>query len=160
MSAELNPTIRRSAYPAGLLMDACIEDECEAPAGLGTLVGNSAPMRSLFARIAPTAANVRLSKDSRLYLREHYWPGNVRELYNTVQRAFILADGELDLRGTASYGPNLYAGEQGLRWWHCRVASWLSSKHGRWGPARPLPSLLRRLPPNRPSASARPASTG
>src|SRR5690606_25885305 len=41
----------------------------------------------------------RLSCDSLSYLREHRWPGNVRELYNTVQRAFILADHELDLRG-------------------------------------------------------------
>jgi two-component system, NtrC family, response regulator HydG len=46
-----------------------------------------------------------LSEDSIRYLREHTWPGNVRELYNTVQRAFILSDAELDLRGGAAYGP-------------------------------------------------------
>jgi DNA-binding NtrC family response regulator len=46
-----------------------------------------------------------LSDDSIGYLREHSWPGNVRELYNTVQRAFILSDHELDLRGGAAYGP-------------------------------------------------------
>ncbi|HTO69441.1 MAG TPA: sigma-54 dependent transcriptional regulator [Myxococcota bacterium] len=28
-------------------------------------------------------------------LRSHSWPGNVRELHNAVQRAFILADGDL-----------------------------------------------------------------
>jgi two-component system, NtrC family, response regulator HydG len=49
------------------------------------------------------------SRDSLLYVRQHHWPGNVRELYNTVQRAFILADEELDLRGTASFGPNVHA---------------------------------------------------
>jgi two-component system, NtrC family, response regulator HydG len=46
-----------------------------------------------------------LSADSLAYLREHDWPGNVRELYNTVQRAFILADDQLELRGVAMYGP-------------------------------------------------------
>ncbi|HKE92864.1 MAG TPA: sigma 54-interacting transcriptional regulator, partial [Povalibacter sp.] len=30
-------------------------------------------------------------------LRQHPWPGNVRELRNAVHRAFILADGDLDL---------------------------------------------------------------
>jgi two-component system, NtrC family, response regulator HydG len=49
----------------------------------------------------------RLSYDSIVYLREHGWPGNVRELYNTVQRAFILADIELDLRGATTYGPRV-----------------------------------------------------
>jgi two-component system, NtrC family, response regulator HydG len=52
------------------------------------------------------------SSDSLRYLSEHSWPGNVRELYNTVQRAFILADDELDLRGASDYGPEL--GELGL----------------------------------------------
>lgn len=39
-----------------------------------------------------------LSADSYRLLREHIWPGNVRELRNAVQRAFILADKDLDLR--------------------------------------------------------------
>lgn len=47
------------------------------------------------------------SEDSLVYLRTHSWPGNVRELYNTVQRAFILADDELDLRNAARYGPSV-----------------------------------------------------
>jgi transcriptional regulator with PAS, ATPase and Fis domain len=47
------------------------------------------------------------SVDSLRYLRQHHWPGNVRELYNTVQRAFILADRQLDLRGAADCGPDL-----------------------------------------------------
>ena len=47
----------------------------------------------------------RLSADSLEYLRDYSWPGNVRELYNTVQRAFILCDSELDLRSGAAYGP-------------------------------------------------------
>jgi two-component system, NtrC family, response regulator HydG len=54
------------------------------------------------------APRKRFSRDSKLYLREHSWPGNVRELFNTVQRAFILADDEVDLRGTADYGPSVH----------------------------------------------------
>jgi transcriptional regulator with PAS, ATPase and Fis domain len=46
----------------------------------------------------------RLSLDSVDYLHEHRWPGNVRELHNTIQRAFILADTELDLRRATGYG--------------------------------------------------------
>jgi transcriptional regulator with PAS, ATPase and Fis domain len=49
----------------------------------------------------------RLSMDSMVYLRTHAWPGNVRELFNTVQRAFILTDDELDLRSAATYGPSV-----------------------------------------------------
>lgn len=49
-------------------------------------------------------ASKGLSTDSLRYLSEHSWPGNVRELHNTVQRAFILADEELDLRGATEYG--------------------------------------------------------
>lgn len=47
----------------------------------------------------------RFSGDSLRFLREYHWPGNVRELYNTVQRAFILADPQLDLRAANSCGP-------------------------------------------------------
>ncbi len=47
------------------------------------------------------------SEDSLTYLHTHTWPGNVRELYNTVQRAFILADEGLDLRSAATYGPSV-----------------------------------------------------
>lgn len=37
------------------------------------------------------------SKASRQFMKEYCWPGNVRELKNFVQRAFILADRELDI---------------------------------------------------------------
>ncbi|RJG00364.1 sigma-54 interaction domain-containing protein [Noviherbaspirillum sedimenti] len=37
------------------------------------------------------------SQASREFMQEYSWPGNVRELKNAVQRAFILADHELDL---------------------------------------------------------------
>lgn len=47
------------------------------------------------------------SADSLQYMRDYSWPGNVRELHNTVQRAFILCDAELDLRSAAAYGPCL-----------------------------------------------------
>lgn len=39
----------------------------------------------------------RLSAVARRVLAEHAWPGNVRELKNAVQRAYILADDELEL---------------------------------------------------------------
>jgi two-component system, NtrC family, response regulator HydG len=50
----------------------------------------------------------RMSHDSLAYLHEHGWPGNVRELYNTIQRAFILSDTELDLRSATTYGPRVH----------------------------------------------------
>jgi DNA-binding NtrC family response regulator len=43
----------------------------------------------------------RLSRDSLSCVRQYPWPGNVRELRNVVHRAFILADGELELRAVA-----------------------------------------------------------
>lgn len=54
---------------------------------------------------ASVGTHKRFSRDSLDYLREHPWPGNVRELHNTVQRAFILADARVDLRGASTYGP-------------------------------------------------------
>ncbi len=48
-------------------------------------------------------ANKEFSADSLRYLKEHRWPGNVRELSNTVQRAFILADDEIDLRSASEF---------------------------------------------------------
>jgi len=39
----------------------------------------------------------RFSRQSIATIRIHRWPGNVRELKNAVQRAFILADEEVDL---------------------------------------------------------------
>jgi DNA-binding NtrC family response regulator len=41
--------------------------------------------------------NKILSRSARRFLSEYRWPGNVRELKNLVQRAFILADRELDV---------------------------------------------------------------
>lgn len=46
---------------------------------------------------AEYGASKRLSADARLFLRTHTWPGNVRELKNSIHRAYILADHELDL---------------------------------------------------------------
>jgi DNA-binding NtrC family response regulator len=54
-----------------------------------------------------TAKN--FSGTSLIALREHAWPGNVRELRNAVQRAFIGAEQELDLR--ASMGQPAKAAE-------------------------------------------------
>jgi DNA-binding NtrC family response regulator len=39
----------------------------------------------------------RLSAEAVGNLHQHAWPGNVRELRNAIERAFILADEELDL---------------------------------------------------------------
>ena len=59
----------------------------------------------------------QFSGDSLACIRDYSWPGNVRELRNVVHRAFLLADGELDLRAvvgkstvSAANGP-----EQSLR---------------------------------------------
>jgi DNA-binding NtrC family response regulator len=41
--------------------------------------------------------NKVFSQASRQFMQAYHWPGNVRELKNAVQRAFILADRELDL---------------------------------------------------------------
>lgn len=38
------------------------------------------------------------SPDATLALRRYAWPGNVRELQNVIERAVILASGEIDLR--------------------------------------------------------------
>jgi DNA-binding NtrC family response regulator len=38
-----------------------------------------------------------LSEASRQFLHGYNWPGNVRELKNLVQRAFLMADSELEL---------------------------------------------------------------
>src|SRR3569623_949963 len=43
------------------------------------------------------------SRSSLRFMNEYHWPGNVRELKNMVHRAFILAEGELDL--AAAVGP-------------------------------------------------------
>lgn len=57
----------------------------------------------------------RFSPDSRQFLRENTWPGNVRELHNVIQRAFILADDELDLRNAANFNhrPSVQPADEG-----------------------------------------------
>jgi DNA-binding NtrC family response regulator len=66
--------------------------------------------RHLLERLnAVEGACKRFSLDSVNYLHSHRWPGNVRELYNTIQRAFILTDSELDLRRATTYGVQLDA---------------------------------------------------
>ena len=42
------------------------------------------------------------SDESRQFLHDYNWPGNVRELKNLVQRAYLLADGALDLAAARS----------------------------------------------------------
>lgn len=49
----------------------------------------------------------RLSDDSAACLVQYSWPGNVRELRNAVHRAFIMADGDLDLTGAIDKPPPL-----------------------------------------------------
>jgi DNA-binding NtrC family response regulator len=48
-------------------------------------------------RNAAAGTHKRLSQQATAHLYQHPWPGNVRELKNAVERAFILADDELDL---------------------------------------------------------------
>jgi len=45
-------------------------------------------------------SNKRFSDSSCGVLCQHQWPGNVRELRNAVERAFIMADSELELAPT------------------------------------------------------------
>jgi transcriptional regulator with PAS, ATPase and Fis domain len=49
---------------------------------------------------ARAATSKHLSENSRAVLCQHAWPGNVRELRNAVERAFIMADSELELAPT------------------------------------------------------------
>jgi DNA-binding NtrC family response regulator len=49
---------------------------------------------------ARSGTNKRFSANSRGVLCQHQWPGNVRELRNAVERAFIMADSDLELAPT------------------------------------------------------------
>ena len=44
----------------------------------------------------------QFSAQARQFLMQHAWPGNVRELKNAVQRAFILADSEINFEASAN----------------------------------------------------------
>lgn len=59
---------------------------------------------------AEEGTSKRFCADSLLCLRQHPWPGNVRELRNAVERAFILAEGDLDLRAVVDKPVVLSAG--------------------------------------------------
>ena len=50
------------------------------------------------------------SEESRHFLHSYSWPGNVRELKNLVQRAYLLADRELDLAAARSMSGTLSSG--------------------------------------------------
>jgi two-component system, NtrC family, response regulator HydG len=56
---------------------------------------------------AEAGATKTFSAAARGFLRQYAWPGNVRELKNAVQRAFILAEGEVNFdlpKSTANAG--------------------------------------------------------
>jgi DNA-binding NtrC family response regulator len=50
---------------------------------------------------AAEGAEKRCARAAMDRLRAYHWPGNVRELRNVVERAFILADGEIEPGGLA-----------------------------------------------------------
>jgi two-component system, response regulator FlrC len=53
------------------------------------------PLARHFAARIAAERRPRFSAEAEAVLRSHSWPGNVRELENTVQRALILASGEV-----------------------------------------------------------------
>jgi two-component system response regulator AtoC len=48
-----------------------------------------------FGRLRPELPKLALSKDARDALAAHRWPGNVRELEHVMERAVVLAEGEV-----------------------------------------------------------------
>ncbi len=54
---------------------------------------------------APTASAKTFSPAALEYLARHSWPGNVRELKNAVQRAFIMAESEVNFEPAAEQTP-------------------------------------------------------
>ncbi len=53
------------------------------------------PLARHFARRIVEGRGLRFSAEAEALLRSHSWPGNVRELENTIQRALILATGDV-----------------------------------------------------------------
>jgi len=49
--------------------------------------------------------NPGLSHEARDLLAAHSWPGNIRELQNAIERALILAEGELISAGQLGIAP-------------------------------------------------------
>ncbi|HYK41355.1 MAG TPA: sigma 54-interacting transcriptional regulator [Thermoanaerobaculia bacterium] len=47
-----------------------------------------------------------VSADAERAMREHAWPGNVRELFNRVQRAVLVASGEVLFPADLGFGPS------------------------------------------------------
>jgi two-component system response regulator AtoC len=64
---------------------------------------------------AASATDKRFTATARQYLMQHDWPGNVRELKNAVQRAFIMADAEIefDVRANGTANPRKSAVNSG-----------------------------------------------
>ncbi len=58
---------------------------------------------------------LKFTVDARARLKEYAWPGNVRELQNTIERAAILADGDVvDAAALQLPAPRPVAGEMPL----------------------------------------------
>ncbi len=53
-------------------------------------------VEEFLSKLADGSARGRIDEQAKKRLCTYHWPGNVRELKNVVERAFILADGEID----------------------------------------------------------------
>jgi DNA-binding NtrC family response regulator len=54
-----------------------------------------------------------VSGDAERAMRDHSWPGNVRELFNRIQRAVLVASGDVLVPSDLGFGPVEGAGEAG-----------------------------------------------
>lgn len=59
--------------------------------------GADIPLLANFFLEKLTGSKVKLSPATAAKLTAHHWPGNIRELRNVIERAFVLADGSVEI---------------------------------------------------------------